>query len=72
MSEDDTVEIKDVECIAESKNGKSILCVIDGEEKWVPKHDRVLHDDSEVYEKGHKGTLVLLKWWAKKEGLTED
>jgi hypothetical protein len=69
---DETFEIDDVECIAESANGKSILCVIEDEEKWIPKHDRVLHDDSEVYEKGGKGKLVVFKWWAKKEGLTED
>jgi hypothetical protein len=29
----------------------------------------VVHDDSEVYESGHAGNLVVAAWWAEKEGL---
>lgn len=32
---------------------------------WVPKS--VIHDDSEVYEKGGEGKLVVKTWWAQKE-----
>jgi hypothetical protein len=47
---------------------KAILVDLDsGEEVWVPKS--CLHDDSEVYEEGHAGNVVVKEWWALKEGL---
>jgi len=36
---------------------------------WVPKS--VLHDDSEVYGKGHEGKLVVQRWFGEKEGWDE-
>ena len=33
---------------------------------WVPKS--VVHDDSEVYDEGQHGTLLIQEWWAEKEG----
>jgi hypothetical protein len=33
---------------------------------WVPKS--VIHDDSEVYAKGHSGILAVHAWWASKQG----
>lgn len=33
---------------------------------WVPQS--VVHDASEVFEKGHEGDLVVAEWFAKKEG----
>ena len=33
---------------------------------WVPQS--VIHMDSEVYADGHCGDLVVLAWWAKREG----
>lgn len=33
---------------------------------WIPKS--VIHDDSEVFEAGHSGKLVLHHWWAEKNG----
>ena len=38
-----------------------------GKSIWVPKS--VIHDDSEVYELGHEGKLVVQEWFAEKEGL---
>lgn len=41
-----------------------------GEERWVPKS--VIHDDSEVYEAsgdGSSGDVVVMEWWATKNGL---
>lgn len=35
--------------------------------QWVPRS--VVHDDSEVYDDGHEGELVVKQWWARKEGL---
>lgn len=40
-----------------------------GRTLWVPKS--VIHDDSEVFETGHSGKLVLKMWFALKEGLAE-
>lgn len=37
---------------------------------WVPFS--VIHDDSEVYEPGDHGKLILKGWWALKQGLWED
>lgn len=37
----------------------------DGEERWVPKS--VIHDDSEVFDEGHEGELIVQQWWAEKE-----
>lgn len=34
---------------------------------WVPRS--VIHDDSEVYDEGHEGELVVKRWFAEKEGL---
>lgn len=40
------------------------------EEHWIPKS--CIHDDSEVYARGHYGKLVVKAWFARKEldGLT--
>lgn len=61
--------IREVECTAESE--KAIL-VDDGVgfEQWVPKS--VIDDDSEVWQKGQEGDLVVAGWWAKQHGLEED
>ena len=36
-------------------------------DRHIPKS--VLHDDSEVYESGTEGELIVMRWWAQKEGL---
>jgi hypothetical protein len=65
--EHENVEVFDgVKAIAETD--KALLCIIDGDEHWVPKSQIV--DDSEVYAKGHEGELQVRKWWADKAGLT--
>lgn len=33
---------------------------------WVPQD--CVHDDSDVYDKGHEGRLVVKKYWADKQG----
>lgn len=33
---------------------------------WIPQSQ--IHDDSEVYENGDEGTLVVNMWWAEKQG----
>lgn len=63
----EVVEIDHVRCYKETD--KAILVEIDdsGEEKWIPKS--VISDDSEVYERGTEGTLVVHEWFAEREGL---
>lgn len=57
------------ECEATAETDKALLVSIDGDEPiWVPKS--VIDDESEVYSKGHEGTLVVAEWFARKNGLT--
>lgn len=47
---------------------RDAVCVFfAGRERWVPKS--VIHDDSEVWKAGQSGKLVVLHWWADKNGL---
>lgn len=55
----------DASCIAETD--LAILVDIEGEEFWIPKSQ--VHDDSEVYQEGDEGLLVISKWIAEKEGI---
>lgn len=56
-----------VECTAVlAESGKALLCVVEDEEVWVPKSQ--IDDDSEVYQKGHSGTLIVSDWFANKQG----
>lgn len=63
----------DIECIevvaVKVDRPKAILCVFDDQsEHWIPKS--VIDEDSEVYDAEHsKGTLIVNRWFAEKEGL---
>jgi hypothetical protein len=65
MNWGETVSIEDVKCIQET--AAALLCVIDGDEVWIPKSQ--IHDDSEVYDEGSSGTLVITEWIAREKGL---
>jgi hypothetical protein len=60
-----TVEFEDVECTVETDN--AILVEIEGEEHWIPKSQ--IDDASEVYGRGHEGTLIVTEWIATQKGL---
>lgn len=60
-----TAEFENVKAIKETDLG--LLCEIDGDEHWIPKSQ--IDDESEVYEEGHEGTLVVTEWIAKEKGL---
>jgi hypothetical protein len=45
----------------------ALLCFIDGEEHWIPKSQ--IDDDSEVFEEGHSGTLIVSEWIATQKEL---
>ncbi len=63
----DVVGFDDCTCTRETE--KAILVEIPdlSEEIWIPKW--AVHDDSEVYEMGGEGELVILERFARKEGL---
>ena len=54
---DDQVEFEDCTVVGESASGLALLIVISGRREWIPKS--CIHDDSECYEVGHQGTLVI-------------
>ena len=62
---DETVEIEDV--TVEAETDLALLCSVDDKKHWIPKS--VVHEDSEVSSEGDTGTIVLMRWFAEKEGL---
>jgi len=61
--------MSDTESFPHAKGKKETLKALlveleDGREVWVPKS--VIDDDSEVYEEGSEGKLVLASWFCKK------
>lgn len=59
------VTLPGVRCIRETAH--AILCVIDGRDVWIPQSQ--VHDNSEVFEQGHEGKLVITAWCAEQKGL---
>lgn len=57
--------IPDVTAIRETR--LALLVQIEGREIWVPQS--VIHDDSEVYQLGDEGDLVVERWFAENEEL---
>ncbi len=45
----------------------ALLCRIDGDDHWIPKSH--IHDDSEVYEMGTNGELIVSEWIATEKRL---
>jgi hypothetical protein len=68
---EDTESFEGVYC--DHETDKALHCIQDVQEDgdldpfWVPKS--VVDDDSQVYQKGHRGTLVVKHWWAAKNGM---
>jgi hypothetical protein len=69
MRDDDpTCDFDNVRCIKETD--AALLCVIDGDEFWIPKSH--VHDDSEVFDEdvNSEGKLIISEWIAQQKGLT--
>ena len=64
MSEQ-TVELDDA--TVEAETDLALLCNINEKSHWIPKS--VVHEDSEVSSEGDTGTIVIMRWFAEKEGL---
>ena len=62
----DKVKFEDVRALRETT--RAVLVSIDGDEYWVPKSQ--IDDDSEVWQDGQQGDLVVSEWWAAREGLS--
>ena len=58
------VSIEDVLCVRQTD--KAILVVVDGAEEWVPQSQ--IDEDSEVWQEGDEGTLIVSGWFAEKMG----
>ncbi len=68
--DDDGVPFDDVEAIRGTE--RALLCRLttdkgDRREVWVPRSQ--ITDDSEVFEVGDAGELVIKAWFAEREGL---
>ena len=62
--------IHDVECDGETDLAIHVTDGTEDFDMWVPKS--VIHDDSEVYQKGDSGSLVVKGGWAQKNGFELD
>lgn len=62
-------KIDNAKCI--HVKGKAILveALLFDEPVWIPFSQ--VDDDSEVYQKGDEGTLIVSDWWAEKEGWSD-
>jgi hypothetical protein len=67
MRKSNYVYIDDVSVVGETE--KAILCQIEDRKVWIPKSQ--IHEDSEVYEGGDTGTLVITEWIAKQKELDD-
>ena len=56
---------------AERETEKALLVrLASGATHWIPKS--VVHDNSEVYQDGHTGKLVVKGWFAEKDGIASE
>ena len=67
MANEGTVEFEDAVCVGQSAKAIQVRLADRQSPIWIPQS--LVHDDSEVYKQGQKGTLVLPEWFAIKEGL---
>jgi len=61
-----TVRAKALRSFVSKKGNECLVCLVDGEEAVVPQS--AIHDNSEVYEPGNEGDLVVLMWLARARG----
>lgn len=62
----DPVEIDGCKCIKASDLA-ILVRVQDDLEVWIPQS--LIHDDSEVWEEGDEGVLIIPEWFASQRGL---
>lgn len=62
----DKFMIEDAECIQSTDKAILVSAPDFDEPRWIPQS--MVHDDSDVWEKGDEGILIVQEWWAKKQG----
>lgn len=67
MKDDDPIGIGDGTCRAQTDKAIMVVLEDDGRAIWIPQS--CVHADSEVWEHGQSGRVVVLTWWAAKENL---
>lgn len=69
MAKDETIEFENVE--VRHATERALLCVIDGEEYWMPKSQIASGSElDESSEAGDKGSLLVSEWIAREKGLS--
>ena len=58
--------IADAEAVGETDEAICVYAPLFDEDVWVPRSQ--IDDDSEVWEKGHMGDLIVSEWFAEKRG----
>jgi len=61
--------IDNAKCTAATDKAVQIEAEIFDAPMWIPQSQ--IDDDSEVYQKGDKGTLIISDWWAEKQGWSD-
>jgi len=68
LSRDECVRVNDCHCLKISDSGKAILVKLPtGEKHWIPVSQ--VHEDSEVWNEGDEGSLVLSEWICAQKGI---
>ena len=65
MTEDEFVSFRNT--IATRATAKALLVEVEGKSVWIPQSQ--IHDDSEVFQVGDTGTLVISAWIARERDL---
>ena len=63
--DDGVAEFTDATCIHETP--KALLCVVDGDEYWIPKGQ--IDAESDIHGEGDEGSLIISEWIALQKGL---
>jgi len=57
----------ELNCIVEAETDKALLCNFGDKKEWIPLSQ--VDDDSEVYQTGDEGVLIISEWIATQKGL---
>jgi len=61
-----TYTVEDAVCVAETDLAICVEAPDFEEGTWIPQSQ--IHEDSEIWEKGQEGDLVVTEWLAQQEG----
>jgi hypothetical protein len=67
ISKTDGVNLGQAQAIGGTEKALRVQLESENEPRWIPRSQ--IHDDSEVYDTGTDGDLVVTRWFAEKEGL---